>query len=199
MVKRKARTPFLIAGVGFIVYFLYINRPIILSLIEISGLSTAVLYDNAKSISNDMEAAPFNRDGFHYLVSVRTQQELNKNGFRIFDVNHKQTSFFQTNSVLPSALAVGDDLVVTATNDDHENKQSRIQIFRFEKGNSHSPHVQTVIASSSTIFFNSSLAHDTQRENWILAYEIDEPGLTPFSIRFLKWRIQVRSATRLSD
>lgn len=185
MAKRNARILSLIASIGLIVYFSYINRPILLAFIEISGLNTAVLYEHTKSISNDMEAAPFKLDGFRYLVSVRNNPDLNKNGFRFFDANHRETGFFQSTSTLPSALVVGNDLLVTATNYDKEKLESQISLFRFEKGHSRFPYVQTVIASTWTSFFNSSLAYDPQRGSYVLAYEIDEPGLFPFSIRFL--------------
>jgi predicted GH43/DUF377 family glycosyl hydrolase len=47
------------------------------------------------------------------------------------------------------------------------------------------PSQQNIISSTNTTYFNTSLAHDAKRDNYVLAYEIDEPGLFPFSIRFM--------------
>jgi hypothetical protein len=178
---------FLLAGLGIalVTYLLFINRPILLAFVEIFCVKTAVIYNTSKVIHNEMEAAPFNLKGLHYLVSVRDKTKSDENGFLFFDANHRKVGFFPTESILPSSLVVDDDVLVTASNDSKDNSISYISLFRFNTGISNPPLKKNIISSPKTKFFNTSLTYDEKRNNYVLAYEIDEPGLVPFSIRFL--------------
>ena len=184
---RKMKARLLMAGLGIalLAYLFFINRPIPLAFIEIFRLKTASIYNTSKVIHNEMEAAPFNLNGLHYLVSVRDKIKSDENGFLFFDANHKKIGFFPTESILPSSLAVGEGVFVTASDYSKGNSESHISLFQFNKGMSSPPLKKNIISSTKTKFFNTSLTYDEKRNNYVLAYEIDEPGLLPFSIRFL--------------
>ncbi len=172
-------------GIALLAYLFFINRPILLAFIEIFHLKTASIYNSSKIIHNEMEAAPFNLNGLRYLVSVRDKKKTDENGFLFFDANHKNIGFFPTDSILPASLAVGEEVFVTASNSSKDNSESHISLFQFNNVMSNTPLNRKIIQSTKTKFFNTSLTYDEKRNNYVLAYEIDEPGLFPFSIRFL--------------
>lgn len=184
---RKMKARLLMAGLGIalLAYLIFINRPIPLAFIEVFHLKTASIYNSSKVIHNEMEAAPFSLNGLHYLVSVRDKKKSDENGFLFFDANHRKIGFFPTESILPASLAVGEDVFVTASNNSKDSSENHISLFKFNKDMSNTPLKKNIISSAKTKFFNTSLTYDAKRNNYVLAYEIDEPGLFPFSIRFL--------------
>lgn len=168
----------------FAVYFSYINRSVLLALIEVMQIQTASLYTDSNEISDDMEAAPFDLGGLHYLVSVRGEKLPDQNGFAIFDEKHVRISFYPTPASLASVLVFSGRLFVAASSDTPKGSGSEISIYEFDRGLTLPPSRRKVMSSASTRFFNSSLAYDETQKLFVLAYEIDEKGLTPFSIRF---------------
>jgi hypothetical protein len=186
--KMKARLFMTGLGIALLAYLFFINRPIPLAFIEIFRLKTASIYTSSKVIHSEMEAAPFNLNGLLYLVSARDKKKSDENGFLFFDANHRKIGFFPTESFLPASLAVGEDVFVTASDYSKDKPESRISLFKFNKGMPNHPLMSNIISSTKTKFFNTSLTYDAKRNNYVLAYEIDEPGLFPFSIRFLTSR-----------
>lgn len=137
-------------------------------------------------INHEMEASPFVwNDKLYFLQTMR--ETVSQIRIDIIDFTTKQavTTAVYGGYGLSSAAVINGTLYITAAKDWGTSGNDLYLISSTDMKTFSQPRAIKNAGVNGKIF-NSSITYNPVTEETIIAYEVDEPGLVPFSTRFLK-------------